>query len=115
MLSDYFGQYAAPDVICGHKDWYTTAGLVLWKNVKIPRVQFTERVYGYNKAKILASLNDKNGGVLLQVSNGQHWIVAVRKTWLKDDFLCVDPWTGKTCSALGDYSNITGSAHFKKF
>jgi hypothetical protein len=114
MLSDFFGYYMSPAQIASNKTWFTKDGLVLWTKLDIPNMKFEWRQHGRNDKKILESLNDLNGGCLLQVGNGAHWVVAVRKSWWHNDYVIVDPWTGKVGTACGDYKNITGSAHFKR-
>lgn len=114
MLSDLFGQWLPPDAIASHVDWFTPQGLVLWTKLNVAGMKFVWRQYGRNDAKILAALKDPKQGVILQVSHGTHWVVAVRKMWWKNDYVTVDPWTGRVGAAVGDYSNITGAAFFTK-
>jgi len=114
MLSDFFGKFQDPAKIAAHREFYTPDGLVQWPKLAIPGMKFVWRGTGRNDSYIREAINDKNGAIILQVNFGQHWIVAVRKMWLSNDYICIDPWTGKTCAAIGDYKNITGFAHFKK-
>jgi hypothetical protein len=114
MLSDHFGNYIKPPQVAQNIDWYTPQGLVLWGKLAIPKMKFVKRLRVRSLVDIYASLNDPDGAVMLEVSHGSHWIVGLRKTWLRDDVICIDPWTGRVCSAIGDYKNITGSAHFKR-
>lgn len=114
MLSDYFKSFFAPDTLATKTLSYTKDGLIIWQSVdNIPHMKFEKRLYGQNDAEILASLKDRKKAVILQVNNGQHWVVALRRSlWDKKDYIILDPWTGKQCSALKTYHNITGSAHF---
>jgi hypothetical protein len=112
MLSDYFGHFETPAQIASVKSYFTLNGLIIWKNLNIPGMKFFWRYYGRNDTAIRLSLSGPNSAVMLQVNNGQHWIVVLRKTWFKNDYLCVDPWNAKTCTAIADYKNITGSSHF---
>lgn len=121
MLSDYFGSPMTPNQIANSKTWYTNDGLILWnmlsfKKMKVERLANgnVKRLFGRDDAEIKKSLDDPNKGVILQVNDGAHWILPIRKTWFTNDYHCVDPWTGKTCTAIGDYKNITGSAHFMR-
>ena len=115
MLSDYFGCYVSPDVIA-RKAKFTLDGLLIWSSLAsiIKGMRFVERVYRRNNVKINDSLTDPNKAVILQVDYGSHWVVALRDPKFSEDYLCLDPLKGKTCLAIGDYRNITGSAHFMK-
>lgn len=114
MLSDFFGSFIAPKDLAKDESLYTYGGLIIWENLNIPNMQFVKRLRYRSDSEIQKSLNGLNTAVILEVDYGSHWIVAVRKTWWKLDYLCIDPWTGKMCTAIGDYKNITGSAHFKR-
>lgn len=114
MLSDYFKSYVSPAGLAAQTLKYTKDGLIIWQSVdNIPNMHFEKRLYGQKDDEIMASLKDKKKAVILQVNNGQHWVVALRRSlWNKKDYIVCDPWTGKQCSALKVYHNITGSAHF---
>lgn len=119
MLSDYFGKYMRPDEIAVHKDWYTDRNhpqgpsLIMWERLQIPGMKFEKRIRDRRiDAAIMESLKDPNKAVMLQVNNGAHWIVALRKTLIGNDYVCLDPWNGQKCDAIKKYHNITGSAHF---
>jgi len=112
MVSDYFGSFVSPLDLAKNQKLYNLRGEVIWKELNFKTMKFVQRMRGRNDPAILASLKDPNGAVILQVNYGQHWIVPLRKTLFLKDFLCNDPWTGRTCAALADYKNITGSAHF---
>jgi hypothetical protein len=93
-------------------------GLVIWSRVaeylskKFGKNITITRYTGRNDAMIRGAL--KPGyATLLQVSYGSHWVKADRKSWIWTDYVCRDPWTGKACTALGDYTNITGYAVIK--
>ncbi len=112
MLTSYFGTIIFPDAIAKIITNYTPDGLVLWQNLSFPQMKFEKRLTERNDVEILKSLQDPNRAVILNVSHGSHWIVAIRKTLFGGDFVCADPWTGKKCNAVGSYQNIVGSAHF---
>lgn len=114
MLSDYFGGFVAPKDLAKDENLYTTGGLIIWGNLNLPTMKFVKRLRYRNDTEIQKSLNNLNEGVILEVDYGSHWIVAVRKNLWRTDYICVDPWTGKVCNAIGDYKNITGSAHFTR-
>jgi hypothetical protein len=113
MLTDAFGEIMWPDKIASRVDWYTKDGLILWNKLKL-NISFIQRLRKRDDTAIIASLKNPKTAVMLEVDNGSHWIVAVRKLPFVNDYMCVDPWTGKMCTSLGDYKNITGSAHFMK-
>lgn len=114
MLSDYFKSFIAPGVLASSILKYLKDGRIIWQSVdNIPRMKFEKRMYGQNDAEIMISLKDKKKAVILEVNNNSHWVVALRRSyWNKKDYIVLDPWTGKQCSALKTYHNITGSAHF---
>ena len=114
MLSDYFGCFKSPDMIALHHEWYTPDGLIVWGALKFPNMQFVKRTSAYVDQEIQESINDPKRAVMLNVNGGTHWVVAIRKALLSNDYVCVDPWTGKRCLAKRDYHNIVGSAHFEK-
>lgn len=114
MISAQFGFYLSPAAIAKRPNCYTKEGLILWGNLSIPHCAFLKRIRSFNPAAIKASLDNQNERVMLEVNYGQHWVLADRKMWFRNDYVCIDPWTGKPCAAIGDYHNITGSAHFRK-
>jgi len=111
MILDYFKQYRSPLELASNANNYTSDGLVLWKNITS---LFVWRDYIENNAKISQYLKDKDKAVILQVNNKQHWIVALRKSLIGNDYLCLDPWDGKKCWVKKKYHNITGAAYFMK-
>jgi len=114
MLSDYFGSFSAPDEIASHKDWYTPTGLVLWPKFVFPHMRFDGRYFGRNDEAIMAALKDPNRAVILNVDNGAHWVVALRKTFFGNDYVVLDPWWGDKRTACGSYKNIVGFATFAR-
>jgi hypothetical protein len=116
MLSDYFKPWASPAVIAGHKDFYTKDGLILWGKLDFPHFKFEKRLYGRNDFEIMASVEDKDKAVILevQIPKGKHWLVCLGKELLGSGYKVVDPWTGLK-SSTSKYGNlITGSAHFTR-
>lgn len=117
MVSDQFGSFQDPSQIAGNTSWFTDSGLIIWKNIEIQNVKFNWRWYIENDNQILLYLSDiENKAVILNVLSGKHWIKAMKqvKTRTGTDYLCADPWTGKTCFAKATYGNIVGSAQFLK-
>lgn len=114
MLSDYFGEFMPPDKIARLPGLFDATGKIIW--AVLPRYfhKFKPvlRVKGRSDLKIQSSLNDPRQACMVQVNNGKHWVVPVRGTWAANGYLAVDSWTGKTCSVIEDYRNITGSEHF---
>lgn len=113
MLSDYAGAWMRPDVIAGHKEWFTKDGLVIWTALDIPGLIFEQRRYGRNEAEIDKSLNDPKKAVILQVQN-YHWVVCLGKNW-NGSYRIADPWTGQKANISKYDNDITGSAHFSIF
>ncbi len=114
MLSDYFGACRTPKEIAHNSANYTKDGLIVWQNLKLPKMQFLIREYGEHGENIKRALKDPQRAVLLEVNKGAHWVVALRKTLLGDDYVILDPWTGKKATAKGTYHDITGAAYFGK-
>lgn len=114
MLTDYFGAWASPVSIASHKDWYTADGLILWNKLALSAMSFEKREYGWNDFAICQAMSDPDRAVILNVNDGQHWVVALRKTIFSNDYVVLDPWTGKKALAFKDYHNINGAAYFKR-
>lgn len=120
MLSDYFGCYKSPLELAQEINLYTKPGnplgegLVIWEylNKIFKGMAFDHRQRGRFDQDIMLSLKDPNKACILQVDNGQHWVVALGKTLFRNDYRIADPWFGDKRTALGTYRNITGSAHF---
>lgn len=112
MLSDYFGTYIAPSTLAFQKNYYTVDGLLNWTALDLPGMQFISRDQGRDDAKILDSIRNHDKAVMLEVSNGSHWVVAIRKCWFSNSYIVADPWTGKTCDVIKVYKNITGAAYW---
>lgn len=111
MLTDYFGAFKTPLEIA-QSDVYTKDGLIIWKKLKFPRMRFVGRFYGRNDAMIQDAMKDPKKAVILEVADNSHWVVGVKKTLLRDDYVIIDPWDGKKTTACGRYRNVTGFAIF---
>lgn len=114
MIATYFGEAITPPMLAHNVHNYTKDGLILWKNLSFKKMKFDYRYYTDDRKVIDAALKDPNKAVILQVNNGAHWVVAMRKTLLGNDYVILDPWTGKKSTAIGQYHNITGCAVFSR-
>ncbi len=112
MLSDYFKCFQNPADISKNFCKYDMDGRILWNTLSLAHMAFETRGYGRNDDFIKAALKDPNRAIILNVNGGAHWVVALRRTLFGNDFVCADPWTGKTCTAVGTYKNIVGYASF---
>ena len=114
MLSDYFGSYVSPGQAARHLTWYTPDGLIIWQALQFDKMKFVRRETGRDDVYILAALKDPNRAVMLQVNNGQHWVVAIKKNLLNNSYQVADPWMGDKCDVISRYHNITGAAYFAR-
>lgn len=112
MLSDYFGCFKSPPEIAHNVSNYTPDGLIVWSRLTFARMQFVRRDYAEDKLAILDAIKDQNKAVMLQVNNGAHWVVALKRSLFGNDWIVADPWTGKKCGAKAAYHNVTGAAYF---
>jgi len=119
MLSDYFGCYKSPQEIAHNVHNYTvptandSGGLVIWGNLRFERMKFVRREFGRNDTEIQRALKYPHTAVILQVNNGQHWVVATKKNLIGGDYRIIDPIDGKSKNCLATYRNITGAAYFE--
>lgn len=111
MLSDYFKCFVRPDWMIGPNVKYTNDGLIIWQSIEFPKFKFETRRFGWQLAEIDKSIKDPNKAVILQVNNGAHWVVAIRRIPMTKHYFIVDPWTGRLSTTMA-YKNVTGSAHF---
>ena len=114
MLSDYFGEFKDPGTIARLPGLFDTRGRILWGVLPryFKRFKPVARHQGRDDRLIQAILSDPKRACLLEVNNHKHWVLPTRGTWATDGYLAADPWTGKPCSVLEDYSNITGCEEF---
>jgi len=113
MLSDYFTCFKSPLELASNVANYTKEGLIIWSVLRFENMRFVLREYGRNDFNISHALKDPSSAVILQVDNGAHWVLAVRKSFLGNDYIIVDPWDGKKKKCLKTYNNITGAAYFE--
>lgn len=113
MLTSYFGGFVFPDAIAKNGGNYTKDGLVVWQSLSFKDMQFVKRLQMFSSLDVDASIKGPDTAVILNVNDGTHWVVAIRKMpW--GDYLCADPWTGGYCLVKQRYHNIVGSSHFKR-
>lgn len=112
MLSSYFECYLTPLQLASNTNLYTKNGLIIWSRLKFDKMRFVKRERGRNDAGIRNALADPDDAVILEVDNHSHWVVAIRKSG--NDYVILDPWTGKKGKAIKDYRNITGAAYFSR-
>ena len=114
MLTDYFGGYVDPPTLAHNVHNYTLDGLVNWKALSFPTMRFEKREYGENMVGIQNAIRDPRKAVILQVNQGAHWVVAIRKALIGSDILIADPWDGTKCWAKKRYHDISGAAYFSR-
>lgn len=114
MLSDYFGAFVSPVALAHNANLYTNDGLFIWKNFKNQKMKFVRRSYGEDRGAIIQAMKGKDSAVILQVNDGQHWVVGVRPTYLGKDYVIVDPWDGRKRTLKSAYKNVTGAAFFAR-
>ena len=114
MLSDYFGCVQSPIEITHNVNNYTKDGLIIWGNLHFKKMIFVKRAHLFNAAECELYMKEPNKAVLLEVNNGQHWVVGIRKTLFGNDYIVADPWTGRKVAAKKVYHNITGASFFAR-
>jgi len=112
MLSDYFGCYLTPSELAHNAHNYTKDGLVVWSDLSFAKFKFVKRTYTRDDSAILDALKDPAKAVILQVNNGAHWVLALRKNLFGNSYTVADPWLGDKCDVLKRYHNIVGAAFF---
>jgi len=96
---------------------FLPTGDILWDKACafIGPLRFAGREEGQNDARIVASLKDPDGFVILQVNYGAHFALAWSKSihpLHRGDFVIADPWGGTKQYARGAYHNISGARYF---
>lgn len=114
MATDYFGCYMDPGSIARNTHNYTADGLIVWTNLNFPCMKFVHRDYMEVPSTIMQYIRDPLKVVILNVNQGQHWVLAIGKTFFGSDWVVIDPWTGKKCNAKAVYHDVTGAAYFTK-
>ena len=118
MLSDYFKCFKSPLELAHNAALYTKPGnpqgegLIIWQALSLEKMKFVGRDRQEVAPTILKYMRDPDKAVILQVNNGAHWVVALRKTLLGNDYVIADPWDGKKKTLKATYRNVTGAAYF---
>ena len=112
MLSDYFKCFQDPGEIAQKYVKYTLDGLIRWETLSLVHMNFQMRLPTRDDQAILQSIKDPRQAVILNVNNGSHWVVAIKKALFSNDYWCVDSWDGKVKLAAKTYRNIVKSVHF---
>ena len=126
MASYLFGEYKTPDQIA-KANIFTDDGSLIW--IYLNRV-FKKFGFRWREGNIFVNANtvnndlikaylpggarEKDGIVILSVAKNSHWILPLWFDTYKNDYLCVDPWTGSNCYAIERYGSISTSAHLLK-
>jgi hypothetical protein len=124
-ISTYIGASTTPADIAQHWTKFDedpkspSYGGIFWNTLAIPAEPGEQlgaliRDRSYNPTRIQAALANPNQFVMLNVSNGGHWLWVLKRLW-GDTYWCMDPWFGDKCFASlkgGRYNNIVGSMTF---
>lgn len=113
MIADYFGTKIMPDSMAALKQ-YNAQAKIIWTKIKLPLFAWEYRAYKREDVKIKKYLADPKKAVMLEVNNGQHWVVAVKVSTDGKSYIVRDPWTGTDVDVIKVYHNITGAAYFTK-
>lgn len=108
-FSSYCGVTVTPDQVALHQSSFNKDGEYLWNYPEFPFL-LDKSIKGRNDIEILKSLKDPKRGVVLQVDNGAHFVLALSKN-LFGSYWTMDPWFGKRLDAVKQWKNITGSRH----
>jgi len=111
-MSTNWGRPILPPALASRNEVFTSGGLLIWQSLNLPGIKFLRRIREYSYNSILDDVKDKRRAVLLEVNNGTHWVLAIRKAFIRQEFLTMDPLYGAYGTAISDHWNITGSAHF---
>ena len=112
-LGKRFGSTITPEQYAHNAANYTK-DLIRWERVQsmIPELHFDWRERPADEAHIREVLKYKNRGVLLEVNNGAHWVLATKPTLLGGDFVAIDPLGGVEIQVKKKYKNITKAVYF---
>ncbi len=111
MLSTYFNVPVMPDTVALRPECFDKDGYYQWNYPGFPFV-LEKSIKGRNDVEIMKSLKDPKRAVVLQVDNGAHFVLALKKN-LFGSYKVADPWFGDTCDAVSRWKNITGSRHLR--
>ncbi|HLN19255.1 MAG TPA: hypothetical protein VK255_03755, partial [Patescibacteria group bacterium] len=95
MASDWFKYFRNPGWMAQNLS-YTKEGLILWNSIskqKELNFKFDWRYYGCLPKVIDSALKDPKQVCLLEIRKC-HWVLALKKKFLSNNYIAADPWTG---------------------
>ena len=106
MSSSYFGEYKSNKQLASSLR-FTADAKILWSSIGevFKTFEFYWRFYTNDRYIITEALNNPNKTVLLNVDNGGHWVLALRRLY-GDTYWVADPWDSKRKI----YSGIVGGS-----
>lgn len=111
MLTTYFKPDRTPlDLLRTLQ--FTADGRILWGSCNFENFKFDFRGYARNDDAIQFYLKDEHRAVILEVANGTHWVVALKKPLLGNNYKIADPFFGDISTMERYKGNITGAAYF---
>ncbi len=92
--------------------YFTSDGRLVWSSIgeKMKKFKFEWRFYLYEEARILEALKNPNKVVLLNISNGAHWVFLLSKVPLMRTYRVSDPFPYPASKRFINSSNIVGGA-----
>lgn len=111
MASDYFGYPYSPEYLAKTLS-FTQEAKVIWSSIEkvchgLIQTELSEwsgtaehgfkfrwRFYKYDEKIIDEALKNPRKVALLNVQNGSHWVVAIKRIPFTSTFWVSDPWTG---------------------
>ena len=110
MITDFFGDWKDPKWMADNLE-FTPGGLLIWSSLRAKtNIHLEEAFVGnYREDKILEGINDPNKASILEIHNGWHFVLAVKKLPFLKHYIIIDPISGtKTTTLLKGYQ-VTGS------
>jgi hypothetical protein len=94
MSGTYFEEDILPFPLCQELE-YTKDALLIWSSIGkvFKRIEFDYRYFTFNQLKFDEALKSPNKTLLLNVDNGGHWVLALRRLY-GNTWWVADPWTG---------------------
>lgn len=94
MASEYFGHFRKPSWMAKNLK-FTKDGRILWHSIgQVLPFKFDYRYYACYSKVIDAALRNPNQVVLLEIRKA-HWVLALRKSFLSNNYIAADPWLGQ--------------------
>lgn len=106
MSSSYFGEYKTNNELASALR-FTADAKILWASIGevFKRFEFRWRFYSNDRQFISEAIKNPDKTVLLNVDNGGHWVLAIRRLY-GDTYWVADPWSG----TRKIYSGVVGGA-----